>query len=131
MLEQLLEAPDELAAGDRATLSFFFALLDPRTPGGGAHAEQVSDATMRMLLANEFADEEAFANKYRHLFGDESDNAIEDFRQRTIKNLETGAINFTDPRAQALRLGISGANVVASMCFRWDGRSSRTTTGAS
>jgi hypothetical protein len=117
-LDRLLGKPEALAESDRATLSFFFALLDPRTPGGGDRTEQFSDATMRMLMANEFADQEAFANQYRHLFGDDTDEGIEDFRRRTMKMLETGGIGFPNPRAQALRLGISTAGSVASAVFQ-------------
>jgi Protein of unknown function (DUF4238) len=117
-LKRFLDSPEDIADHDRATLSFFFALLDPRTPGGGTQAEQVSNASMRMLLANNLADPKVFANSYRHLFGDESDEEIETFRQRTMKMLETGEIAFSDPRGRALQLGISTASAVATVVFQ-------------
>jgi hypothetical protein len=116
-LDRLLDDPESLSDPDRATLSFFFALLDPRTPGGNQQMQHSSDNSMRMLLATDFADAEAFANTYRHLFADDSDEEIEAFRERTLRMLETGEIGFADPKTQALRLGISVAGGVAYVVF--------------
>jgi uncharacterized protein DUF4238 len=114
-LQRLLAAPEDFAPGDRATLSFFFALLDPRTPGGHEKSETVSNASMRMLMATDFADSEAFVNKYRHELEDRPHAEIEAFRDRTLRMLETGELGFADPRARALELSIRTSADIAEV----------------
>ena len=117
-LDRFLADPEALDDADRATLSFFFALLDPRTPDGNERMEPLNNNSMQMFLATDFADAEGFANTYRHLFADDSDEEIEAFRERTLQMLESGEISFADPKAQALRLGILGASAAAYVVFQ-------------
>lgn len=117
-LQSLMAAPERLAPGDRATLSFFFALLDPRTPGGHDKSEAVSNASMRMFMATDFADSEAFVNRYRHKFDDKNDAEIEAFRERTLRMLETGELGFADPRARALELSIRASADIAEVIYQ-------------
>jgi Protein of unknown function (DUF4238) len=118
-LRGFLDDPAGLAPGDRATLSFFFAVLDPRTPGGHERSEAVSDASMRMLMATDFAaDSEAFVNRYRGIFEGKDDAEIEAFRERTLRMLETGELGFADPRARALQLSIRASADVAQVVYQ-------------
>jgi hypothetical protein len=117
-LQSLLANPEKLSSADRATLSFFFALLDPRTPGGHEKSEAVSDASMRMLMATDFADSEAFANRYRAKLNDKSDAEIEAFRKTALRMLETGELGFADPRARALQLSIRASADIADVIYQ-------------
>ena len=114
-LDRLLDDPGALVPGDRATLSFFFALLDGRTPGGADRMAASSNAFMRMLFTTEFADTEKFAATYRKLLGEASDGAIEEFRQEVLRGLDEGRIELADPRAQALGLNFGAAGAAASI----------------
>src|SRR5206468_1456974 len=68
-----------------------------------------------MLMATDFADSEAFVNKYRHKFEDKTDAEIEAFRDRTLRMLETGELGFADPRARALELSIRTSADIAEV----------------
>jgi len=96
-LNRLLAQPRELSEPDRATLSFFFALLDGRTPAGVDRSAAFNDTTMRLLLATECADPTAFAARYRSAIGEASDEEIEATRRRMESALREGEIAFPDP----------------------------------
>jgi hypothetical protein len=116
-LDPLLDNPAGLAPADRATLSFFFALLDGRTPGSADRMAVSSSSIMRMLFTTEFADTETFAATYRKLFGDASDDTIEDFRQGLLCDLKEGRVDFADPRAHAFGLNFGAAGAAAPIIY--------------
>lgn len=116
-LARLFDDPATLTPGDRATLSFFFALLDGRTPGSTEQTAVSSNAIMQMMFTNEFADTAKFAATYRKLFGEATDEVIEEFRQRVLRDLEEGRIEFSDPRAQAFGLNFNAAGAAASIVY--------------
>jgi hypothetical protein len=115
--ERLLARPGRLNDSDRATIAFFLALLDARTPGGTERGADLADTTMRMLFASTFSDAPTFAKKYREFFDDDSDEAIEAFRQRTLEMLKTGEVGYSNPRAAALQLTFSVSGDVAAAIF--------------
>jgi hypothetical protein len=117
-LIRLLERPEALQAADRATLSFFFALLDARTPGATDRMAVSSNAIMRMLFTTELADLEKFAATFRELFGEASNETIEEFRQEMLASLKEGRVEFADPRAQALALNMSAAGAAAPVAYQ-------------
>jgi hypothetical protein len=120
-LTRLLAVPHALSGPDRATLSFFFALLDGRTPGGTARTAAFSDTSMRLLLATECADPQAFAARYRDTISEGSDEEIEATRRRMVAGLRTGDVAFPDPKANALKLGLQSAGSSCKDIFlmRW------------
>lgn len=120
-LTRLLAVPHALSEPDRATLSFFLALLDGRTPGGSARTAAFSDTSMRLLLATECADPQAFAARYRDTLGADSDEEIEATRQRMVEGLRNGDIAFPDPKANALELSLRSAGSSCRDIFmmRW------------
>lgn len=121
-LRRFLADPAALAPGDRATLAFFFALQDARTPAATERAAAASDTIGRLLLANEFSDVAAFRRTYRELFGDASDDDIEVFRQDVLRRLHDGSVGFADERAQALDAGLGVAAQLAYVIFEMDWR---------
>ncbi len=120
-LTRLLGMTQALSGPDRATLSFFFALLDGRTPAGTARTAAFSDTTMRLLLATECADPQAFAARYRETIREGSDEEIEATRQRMVDGLRNGEIAFPDPKANALQLSLHSAGSSCQEIFmmRW------------
>jgi hypothetical protein len=121
-LDRLLGDPRGLSLPDRATLSFFFALQDARTPAATERMAAISDTTMRLLLANEFSDVEAFTRAYHELFGDASEEEIEAFRQDVLRRLQDGSVGFADERAMALDAGLGLAVQLAATIFALDWR---------
>jgi hypothetical protein len=115
--ERLLDAPEKLSDSDRATIAFFFALLDARTPGGTQRGADLADTTMRMMFANSFSDSASFAKKYREFFGDGSDEEIEDLRRRTLDMLKGGQVGYSNPRTAALSLTFSVSGEVAAYIY--------------
>lgn len=120
-LIRLLTAPHALSAPDRATLSFFFALLDGRTPAGTARMAASSDTIMRLMLAAECADSQAFDEQYRELLGKESATEMEDVRLRMVDGLSSGEISFENPKARGLEASVRAAGSVCQDIFmmRW------------
>jgi hypothetical protein len=116
-LERLLAEPEQLSDSDRATIAFFFALLDARTPGGTERGADLADTTMRMMFANSFSEAASFAKKYRELFGDATDDEIEEFRRRTLEMLRNGQVGYSNPRTAALSLTFSVSGEVAAYIF--------------
>ncbi len=114
-LERFLADPDNLSNGDRGTLSFFFALLDQRTPGAASRSGQMQDTLMRLLVASEFSDAKAFAERYRRMEAERreqalaTDEEIERFRLQMIQDLRSGRIGLADLHAQALQMGLKTA----------------------
>jgi Protein of unknown function (DUF4238) len=77
-LARLLEAPGEFSDADRATLCFFLALMNARTPGAIHRTQSMSKVLMKAMLGTQLSDSEVFARDYRkHVDGDESDEELE------------------------------------------------------
>jgi hypothetical protein len=87
-------------------VSFFFALLDARTPGSAERMAASSDAIMRMLLVTELSDVTKFFDVHRKRIGDASDDTIEQLRQEMLQSVNEGRIEFRDPRAHALSMSL-------------------------
>lgn len=101
-LQRFLADPQGLSLPDRATLSFFFALQDARTPAAAERMAAISDTTMRLLLANSFSDTEGFTEAYVELFGEADAERIEAFRLDVLRRLEDGSVGFANEREMAL-----------------------------
>jgi hypothetical protein len=117
-VRNLLADPPGLTAADRATLSFFFALLDVRTPGATTRLQGMSATLMRMMFATSFEDKARFVETYRHLFETDSDEeTIEAFRQDILRDLREDRVDFADARGNALTQGIRAAGAVAPLIY--------------
>jgi len=121
-LQRLLADPPGLALPDRATLSFFFALQDARTPAAAERMAAISDTTMRLLLANQFTDTEAFTEAYIELFGEASEETIEEFRLDVLRRLDDGSVGFANEREMALNAGLGLSVQLATTIFALDWR---------
>lgn len=121
-LQRLLADPPGLAPPDRASLSFFFALQDARTPAAADRMAAISDTTMRLLLANQFTDTEAFSEAYVELFGEASEQTVEEFRLDVLRRLEDGSVGFANEREMALNAGLGLSVQLATTIFALDWR---------
>ena len=76
---------------------------------------------MRLLLATECADGQAFAERYREAIGNDSEEKIEAARHRMIEALRDGDIAFAEPQAEALRANVRSAGSSCQEVFlmRW------------
>jgi Protein of unknown function (DUF4238) len=119
-LRQLLDDPSLLGRTERATLSFFFALLDGRTLGGIERTSKSSDQVMRLLLATSFGDPEAFAKTYKNAIGDGSSEDVEALRARCLEGLKDGSIAFPDLRSVALQMTLKSAADVAQLIYQME-----------
>jgi hypothetical protein len=117
-LANLLGDPADLTAADRATLSFFFALLDVRTPGAATRMQGMSATMMRMMFATSFEDKVRFVETYRQLFDTDADEeTIEEFRQDILRDLRGRRVDFADARGHALTQGIRAAGAIAPLIY--------------
>jgi hypothetical protein len=114
---RLLADPKKLSGSDRATIAFFLALLDVRTPGGTERGANMLDTMMRMMFASNFSDAPNFAKKYRELFGEANDEEIEEFRRRTLGMLRSDEVGYDSPRTAALSTGFRASGEIAAHIF--------------
>jgi Protein of unknown function (DUF4238) len=103
-LQRLLDHPEGLDKADRATLAFFFALLQGRTLGGVARLTEFADTTMKLMFASHIADAETFAREYREVIGEADDETIERQRKWILEALAEDRVRSSDPKAMALDL---------------------------
>ena len=119
-LARLLDDPGHPTDADRGTLSFFFSLLDQRTPGATRRTASIQDGLMRMLFTSEFSNREKFVERYREIFADReaekpaTEEEIEEFRQQLLDDLHAGRVAISNPHAHALQTGITMA---AQQCY--------------
>ena len=117
-LDRLLRNTSSLSDADRATLSFFFALLDQRTPAGTERLTDASDTILRMLFTAEAAESEPFARHYREVIGEARDEEIEELRHYMLEGLAAGRVGLRDPRANAFQLALGNAGSLAQEIFQ-------------
>jgi hypothetical protein len=89
-----LDDPEHLAATNAATISHHLALLLAGTPAATERLANAVDQMMRLIMATQFIEPDAFARKYREISGDDEPEKIEDLRQRMMKDLRDGSIAF-------------------------------------
>jgi Protein of unknown function (DUF4238) len=117
-LRRLIERPLEGSAEDRQTISYFLAFQYNRTPVALEHSMATSRAMMEMFFGVKVSDPEGFRETYRAAIeAPATDEEIERFRKRMIEQLESGAINFDNPKAQAFQMMLGTADDVARSIF--------------
>lgn len=99
-----------LSDEDRATISFFLSLLWARTPAARAIGEELSQQTVKLVMASKLSDPKEFARDYREWLTEGNGDReltkaeIEELRRRMIEQLQDGRIKVVDP---------NGGNVMA------------------
>jgi len=120
-IERLLADPTSLAPGDRATLAYFLALQEGRTPGAMDHAGQAADMVARLLLTDFATDPDRFADQYEELFGEGTDDEVEALRTQVVAALQSGEMSLAAPERVGLSLAfeVAGPRTVTLMSMRW------------
>jgi Protein of unknown function (DUF4238) len=110
-----------LADWDRATLSFFLALLSSRTPAALKEAEALGEEAMRFMLGTKLSDPQSFARQHGKIFPESEPDAVEELRKRMLQQLEDGQIGYEDPSGEAMRRLVQGSGAVTQQIFesRW------------
>jgi len=121
-LRNFLADPLKPAPGDRATLSFFFALLDARTPVSTTRTAKTANTIMRLLMSAELTNKEKFATSYKTLFGDASTEDVERLREYMLESLADNRVDFSDPRANAISQAFGIAGRLAYVIYEMDWR---------
>lgn len=120
-LRRLLEDPDTLLPGERATIAFFAALQTMRTPAAEQQIITVANAAFQTWASEFYSDRRAFAERYREQFGEgATDDDIEEFRRETISQIRDGRLTLAGKTA-ALSTGLAHAidNVPMLIASDW------------
>lgn len=120
-LQRLLDDPQALSPGDRATIAFFLALQTMRTPAAAEQVTAIANAALQTAASELYSDRRAFAESYRDYFGDgASKEEVERFRQETLAQIRDGRLRIGG-KAAALSTGLIHAieNVPMLIEFDW------------
>lgn len=118
----LLEGPDSLSPGQRATIAFFIAVQTMRTPDAAAQVNAVAQTAFQNVTSEMFSDRAAFAERHRDFFGEGADEAeIEAFRKEIIESVRDEKTRIVGARGAAFAEGLRHAAelVPAIIAFDW------------
>jgi uncharacterized protein DUF4238 len=118
----LLEDPDSLSPGQRATIAFFIAVQTMRTPGAAAQVTAVAQTAFQNAASEMFSDRDAFAERHREFFGENADEEeIEAYRREIIDSVRDGKLRLVGERGAAFGEGLRHAVelVPAIIAFDW------------
>jgi len=109
-LKCLLEDPDSLTPGQRATIAFFIAVQTRRTPDAAAQVTAVAETAFQNAASEMFSDRTAFAERHREFFGRDADEAeIEAYRKEMIDSVREGKVRLVGERGAAFAEGLRHA----------------------
>src|ERR1044072_5108900 len=109
-LKCLLEDPDSLSPGQRATIAFFIAVQTRRTPDAAAQVTAVAETVFQNVASEMFSDRAAFAERHREFFGRDADEAeIEAYRKVMIGSVREGKVRLVGERGAAFAEGLRHA----------------------
>jgi hypothetical protein len=106
----LLEDPDSLSPGQRATIAYFIAVQTMRTPDAAAQVNAVAQTAFQNVTSEMFSDRAAFAERHREFFGEGADEAeIEAFRKKIIESVRDEEMRIVGARGAAFAEGLRHA----------------------
>lgn len=121
-LRCLIEDPDSLTPGQRATIAFFIAVQTMRTPDAAAQVTAVAQTAFQNATSEMVSDRAAFAERHRDFFGEGADEAeIEAFRKEIIDSVRDEKMRLVGARGAAFAEGLRHAVelVPAIIAFDW------------
>ena len=120
-LDHLLEEPDGLSPGERATIAFFIAVQTRRTPAAAAEITALAGSAFQNAATEMFSDRAAFAARHRETFGADAEEAqIEEFRQEVIDSVREGKVRLVPGRGGAYAEGLAYAVELVPAIFDFD-----------
>jgi len=120
LLKRLIAGDLQLTDPERATLSFFFAIQMQRTPVAASQIRGVANAVFQAWAGTRFTNKELFAADYREVFGDASEEEIEEFREKVARDVREGRVEVTDPGGAAFGQGLLVAPYQSWIIFEAD-----------
>ena len=121
-LNCLLEDPDSLSPGQRATIAFFIAVQTMRTPEAAVQVTAAAQTAFQNAASEMFSDRDAFAERHREFIGRDADEAeIESYRKEVIDSIRDGKVRLVGERGAAFGEGLRHAVelVPAIIAFDW------------
>lgn len=115
-MKNLLNPLLPLADSDRATLAFFFALLDVRTPFARARTKAMQEQMMKLMAGSKLADVESFLSTDPPLNGEEPEEA----RLRILEEVANGTIGVPDQERRAMQMLLTTAGEIAGIVYAMD-----------
>ena len=101
-LRRMTDAPAALSPGDRATIAYLVTLQTMRTPSAAEQITRVANVALKTAASEFFSDRRAVAELYRNRFNvNDSDEAIEDFRERILAAIRAGDIRLDGTQGAA------------------------------
>jgi Protein of unknown function (DUF4238)/UvrD-like helicase C-terminal domain len=117
-LRRFVAAPESLSAPDRATLSFFFALLEGRTIGGLERIGSLVEMTLLAAHADRTSDPELFAQDYLAAIGPDDPATIERQRHLLLEALAGGRVQLSNRKEIAVELLLDQASLSAQLLYQ-------------
>jgi hypothetical protein len=118
----LLEDPESLSPGQRATIAFFIAAQTMRTPGAAAQVDAIAQTAFQNATSEMLSDRVGFAERHRDFFGEGAEEAeIEAFRKKIIESVRDEETCLVGARGAAFAEGLRHAVelVPAIIAFDW------------
>lgn len=120
-LRSLLEHPNSLTPGERATIAFFIALQTMRTPAAADQVTAIANAAMRTWASEFYSDRQAFAEHHRRVHGPGASAVeIEQLRQHVINQIRDGKIRLSGDAGAAFATGFEYAIGNAPILIEFD-----------
>ncbi len=120
-LRCLLEDPDSLSPGQRATIVFFIAVQTMRTPAAAAQVTALAQTAFQNAASEMFSDREAFAERHREFYGrDAGDEEIEAFRREVINSVREEKVRLVGARGAAFGEGLRHAVELVPQIIAFD-----------
>jgi uncharacterized protein DUF4238 len=120
-LRCLLEDPDSLSPGQRATIAFFIAVQTMRTPAAAAQVTALAQTAFQNAASEMFSDREAFAERHREFYGrDAGDEEIDAFRREVIDSVREEKVRLVGARGAAFGEGLRHAVELVPQIIAFD-----------
>jgi hypothetical protein len=120
-LDRLLDDPDSLSPGERATIAFFVAMQTMRTPAAAAQVTALAQTAFQNAATEMFSDRDEFARRHREFYGtDAGQDEIEGFRREVIDSVRGGRLRLVGERGAAFAEGLAHAVELVPAIFAFD-----------
>jgi hypothetical protein len=121
-IQRLLEAPESMKSGDRATIAFFVAFQIMRTPAAAEQVTEAANMAFRMAATDMYSNKVEFAKNHRQKDGrDLAPDEIEQFRIDMLKAIGDGDVRISGENGAHFAAGFEHAidNIPPLIAFDW------------
>jgi hypothetical protein len=120
-IRRLLQAPESLAPGDRATIAFFVAFQMMRTLAAAELVTEAANVAFRAAAPAAFGDRRTFAARRRAQGHQGSDDEIEQLRQDMLEQVREGKVTVAGANGADFASGFQHAaeSIPPIISFDW------------